>query len=222
MPQSPGQADNDNKLSAAQVAAFAKAAGFSGDDLVTAVAIVKAESNNNSAAKGGPNRNGSYDWGLFQINDVHKPTDEVKKNPLANARVAYGLYTARGNFKDWATYNSGSYQEHLPAARAGVKLMNERGVKWQQDTVASAGKIADAPTGGIGVPDALNVPAAITSGISALTSTFSKLFLSAGAYVFAAILLVLGIIILLRQPAGKLVGRATPVGKVAKIARVAD
>jgi lysozyme C len=35
------------------------------------VCLCEAESSRNTAAKGGPNSNGSYDYGLFQINDYY-------------------------------------------------------------------------------------------------------------------------------------------------------
>lgn len=37
--------------------------------LFLGVCLVEYESTRNSTAKGGPNWDGSYDWGLFQIND---------------------------------------------------------------------------------------------------------------------------------------------------------
>ncbi|XP_077291947.1 lysozyme-like [Arctopsyche grandis] len=33
------------------------------------VCLIEAESGRNTAVKGGPNNDGSYDWGLYQIND---------------------------------------------------------------------------------------------------------------------------------------------------------
>ncbi|CAG9799867.1 unnamed protein product [Chironomus riparius] len=53
---------------------FARAmsnAGFSRASLPNWVCLVKSESNFNSRVKGGPNSNGSYDWGIFQINDKY-------------------------------------------------------------------------------------------------------------------------------------------------------
>jgi hypothetical protein len=35
--------------------------------LSTGVCLIMAESSGNTAAKGGPNSNGSYDYGLFQV-----------------------------------------------------------------------------------------------------------------------------------------------------------
>lgn len=43
--------------------------GVSRQSLPHWVCLVRAESNYNTAAVGGPNSNGSKDWGLFQIND---------------------------------------------------------------------------------------------------------------------------------------------------------
>lgn len=36
---------------------------------ILGVCLVEAESSGNTAAKGGPNTDGSYDYGLFQINN---------------------------------------------------------------------------------------------------------------------------------------------------------
>ena len=46
-------------------------AGFSKASLPNWVCLVKAESNFNSRVKGPRNSNGSYDWGIFQINDKY-------------------------------------------------------------------------------------------------------------------------------------------------------
>nr|WIM01382.1 lysozyme [Limnephilus flavicornis] len=43
--------------------------GFARATLENWVCLVEAESSRNTAVKGGPNSNGSYDWGLYQIND---------------------------------------------------------------------------------------------------------------------------------------------------------
>jgi len=39
--------------------------------LSTGVCLIMSESSGNTAAKGGPNSNGSYDYGLFQVSTVH-------------------------------------------------------------------------------------------------------------------------------------------------------
>lgn len=43
--------------------------GFDRNSIADWICLVKSESSYDTAAKGGPNSNGSYDHGLFQIND---------------------------------------------------------------------------------------------------------------------------------------------------------
>lgn len=43
--------------------------GFSRASLPNWICLIKSESSYNTATIGGPNKNGSKDWGLFQIND---------------------------------------------------------------------------------------------------------------------------------------------------------
>ncbi|GLV44978.1 uncharacterized protein CBL_14450 [Carabus blaptoides fortunei] len=43
--------------------------GLPEDQLPDWVCLIESESSRNSSAIGGPNKNGSYDYGLFQIND---------------------------------------------------------------------------------------------------------------------------------------------------------
>lgn len=43
--------------------------GFSRDELPDWMCLIEHESSYNSKAVGGPNTDGSYDWGLWQIND---------------------------------------------------------------------------------------------------------------------------------------------------------
>lgn len=126
-------------LSDTQVAAFAHAGGFSGAALVTAVAIALAESGGNALAVNTHNANGSRDYGLFQINSVHKPTVRQQTNPLDNAAAAAAIYRAAGNsFKPWATFNSGSYKSHLNAANGAVGDLQKRGPSYENAQVAQA------------------------------------------------------------------------------------
>lgn len=43
--------------------------GYSMDSLPDWMCLVESESAFNSSSVGGPNSNGSFDWGIFQIND---------------------------------------------------------------------------------------------------------------------------------------------------------
>lgn len=118
---------SNKSLSPSGIAGAASSAGFTGSDLVTAVAIALAESSGETNVIGplpsGKNTDGTSDYGLFQINSSHKTllAQGNWKDPIANAKMAYSLYVARGRtFKDWTTYTTGSYLLHMPAAQIGV------------------------------------------------------------------------------------------------------
>jgi hypothetical protein len=128
------QASNDlaslveGNLSAQQIAGYARQAGFSGNDLVTATAIALAESGGNPNAynpetkAGAPDGMGSY--GLWQIYLYKHPefTGWDLYDPAQNALAAYEVYSAAGGFQPWATYGDGNgvYQTYLESASQGV------------------------------------------------------------------------------------------------------
>ena len=108
-------------------ATVAARAGFSGDRLVTAVAVGMGESscrpdaqNANGPTKGCPN--GSVDRGLWQINSCWHPSvsKSCAYDAQCNANAAYRISAKGGSFKAWAAYTNGSYRRHLDAARAAV------------------------------------------------------------------------------------------------------
>ena len=107
------------KLSPPQIANNVKLAGFPNNVVNTMVAIARAESDGDPKAKGGPNSNGTYDHGLFQINDVHRSRFglkwHLKYNPSVNAEMAKAVYDSQG-LKAWATYNNGAYKKFLDEA----------------------------------------------------------------------------------------------------------
>jgi hypothetical protein len=120
------------KLSPEEIARLASDAGFSGQDVETAVAIAMAES------KGGdPNEIGDLtiqtasmgpSVGLWQIRSVNpgygNPFDKAHRNyqanfdPATNAANAYAIYTnpdGKG-WREWSTYKNGKYKEFLDRA----------------------------------------------------------------------------------------------------------
>jgi hypothetical protein len=106
------------KLSPDQIAQYAAAAGFSGGDLTTAVAIAFAESSGNPQAF---NPEGSY--GLWQIYlQAHPEFAGVDlTDPATNAAAAFQVYRNAGNrFQPWSTFNSGAYTRYMASAQAGV------------------------------------------------------------------------------------------------------
>ena len=77
-------------------------------------AIALAESGGQVGQKGGPNNNGTYDYGLWQINSSHSQFDQNRllSDPLYNAQAAVSVYKSQG-LTAWSTYNSGAYKTFL-------------------------------------------------------------------------------------------------------------
>lgn len=116
---------NPFNLSASQIAQYAQNAGFSGDALITAVAIALAESSGNASAynpetqAGTPEGMGSY--GLWQIYlNAHPEFQGVDlTDPQNNANAAFEIFSTNG-FAPWSTYQSRAYQSYLTDATNGV------------------------------------------------------------------------------------------------------
>jgi hypothetical protein len=115
-----------SNLTAAQIATVASNAGFSGDDLVIAVAIALAESSGNPNAHGDVKLGtGTGSFGLWQIYaDAHPeygPDFSALYDPQKNANAAFEIYQGRGGtFQDWSTFKSGAYTAYLNQANEGV------------------------------------------------------------------------------------------------------
>ena len=128
----PAKAASDAAEASASAAAdlcatVASRAGFSGERLVTAVAVGMGESscrpdahNANGPTKGCPN--GSVDRGLWQINSCWHPSvsKSCAYDAQCNANAAHRISAKGSNFKPWVAYTNGSYKKHLDAARAAV------------------------------------------------------------------------------------------------------
>jgi len=114
-------------LSASQIAQYAASAGFTGDDLATAVAIALAESAGNpkaynpETAARTPQGQGSF--GLWQIYlKAHPEFANVDlTDPQMNANAAFSVYQAAGNrFTPWSTFGNGAYAGYLSQAQGAV------------------------------------------------------------------------------------------------------
>lgn len=81
-------------------------------DIMAAIAI--AESSGRSDAKGGPNSNGTFDYGCWQINSSHgyDTASLLAADQSYNARCAVSIYHSQG-LGAWSTYNSGAYKRYL-------------------------------------------------------------------------------------------------------------
>src|SRR5690242_4461912 len=89
----------------ADVARYAKRAGFPDGELVTAVAVAFAESTFNEKAVH-RNSDGSTDYGLWQINSVHgfpELSSGAWADPAVNARLAYQVWKSQG-WNAWSTH----------------------------------------------------------------------------------------------------------------------
>ena len=90
--------------------------------------VAMRESRGTPAIMGGPNGNGSYDFGLFQINDVHRADTAIDWDKILdgayNASIAY-RWTDGG--VDWSTWGLGStgwagwLKDHAPETWAQVQ-----------------------------------------------------------------------------------------------------
>jgi hypothetical protein len=107
------------KLTFAQIAAHAAAAGFRGADLVTAIAVAAAESGGNSNARALTSREDSR--GLWQIN-VRAHPEFASSNlydPATNARAAKAVLSKQG-WGAWSVYGRVKSGLFIPQATAAA------------------------------------------------------------------------------------------------------
>jgi TP901 family phage tail tape measure protein len=110
-----------------KVARVARAAGWRGNDLQTAIAVAGAESRFDPRANYVTSAEDSR--GLWQINTYAHGGGSELYNPMTNARVAYNLWKDQG-WGPWAGYTSGNYQGFLGQADHAIEtLLRIRGGK---------------------------------------------------------------------------------------------
>ena len=77
------------------------------------LAIARAESGCNPRSdNSGLNTDGTYDYGLFQINSVHGHSRSVLENPAKNTDIAFKIWQSQG-YRAWSAYNNGSYLKFI-------------------------------------------------------------------------------------------------------------
>lgn len=104
-------------LTSEQIAQVAVNAGFPAQDLtnlITCVAIAKAESSGRTDNVNSANTNGTIDRGLWQINSVHdeKLPGQDRFDPNVNAQLMMMISSGGKNWQPWSTYNNGAYNSH--------------------------------------------------------------------------------------------------------------
>lgn len=117
-------------LSDAEAAQVMAQAGFSGEALVTALAVAIGESGLNPAVPGptiAADGTLGRPQGLFQIREDSRQTGtggwrdgEKLYSPLFNAKAAYAISNGGTNWQPWEVFTSGAYQGNVERARAAV------------------------------------------------------------------------------------------------------
>jgi cell wall-associated NlpC family hydrolase len=101
-------------------------AGFRGDGLITAVAVIFAESGgdpsrvgHNSDAHVNPTGQNTIDRGLWQLNSYwhREVSDAAAYDADAASREAYRITGGGRDFKQWYGFTKGGYRTHLEEAR---------------------------------------------------------------------------------------------------------
>ena len=113
-------------MTISDIITVAQNAGFTGEDLVTAVAVAMAESGGNPTALGDIGI-GQGSFGLWQINSKYHPEFgpdfTTLYDPQTNANAAYSIYVAAGGFSPWSTFKSGSYQSFISSVLSAVVIV---------------------------------------------------------------------------------------------------
>ncbi|MBP7971501.1 MAG: hypothetical protein WBB44_08020 [Candidatus Nanopelagicales bacterium] len=97
------------QLSPTQLKSVLSRAGFREPSIRIAWAIVMRESRAFPAIVGPKNSDGTRDYGLFQINDVHRSHADFSRilDPVYNAQVGYGLTNGGRDFSHWGIGTQG-------------------------------------------------------------------------------------------------------------------
>jgi len=110
-------------LSDAELVAVARAGGFTGDSITTAVAVALATSGGRVGHARDLN-DGTFELGLWGVKDSTAGVDResLAFSPIANAQAAHGLFTSTGGWAWSPAFTSGSYraQQSRAAAAAGA------------------------------------------------------------------------------------------------------
>lgn len=119
------------KLTPMQTAAAAYLGGFRGDEIATAVAVARGESNFNTGS-----RNACCS-GLWQIHRTAH-ADKIKRHggegklldPAVNAQIAHEIYTAAGGWGPWSAYRSdnagASWASKVAQGKRAVDNLNKK------------------------------------------------------------------------------------------------
>lgn len=157
-------------LSPQQIAQYAAQAGFTGVNLVTAVAVALAESGGDPGAvnRGTPGHP-ENSQGLWQINlDAHPQYNGTNiMDPSSNAAAAFAVSSGGNNFGPWSTFTNGSYKNYISQALAAIgslglgQLFGSASTATTSTLGPGGGPLVSLPT--ITIPGAKDVTSAITN-----------------------------------------------------------
>lgn len=209
-------------LSDTQIATYAYAEGIRDEPtLARAVAVALAESGGNASAHNAKPPDDSY--GLWQINmygslgPQRRAAFTIASNsqlldPKTNAHAMY-LTSGHGkNWSPWSTFKSNAYLKYM-----------DRGTTAAKAVIAAA---PDSGKGGLfdGLKEIVDVPGAIGKGVSAFNANVTRIFSNFALVMVASILLILGVVILIREPlknaalkTASVAGGNSPIGKTAHV-----
>lgn len=124
--------ESPKSIGIAAVWSVAQIAGFTGDNLKTAVAIAFAESGgdpniyNPEKCACPPTPQGFGSFGLWQIYLYSHPEDSGinLRDPQQNADAAFRIFSAHNSFFPWSTFKFGQYKKWLPKVEAYAQTLN--------------------------------------------------------------------------------------------------
>lgn len=118
LPVTPTGNTSNTVLTPSQIYALARGQGLTPGNAIIATAIALAESGGNTLAQSPPNKNGTIDRGLWQINNGAHPDvlDSCAYNALCNAQAMAAISSQGTNWQAWSTFNNGDYKAHIAVA----------------------------------------------------------------------------------------------------------
>lgn len=175
----------------AELVAYARQAGFSGDAANRIAAISLAESGGDPNAINYNDPGGSY--GLTQINGAAwgPSAQNTLGNPLEAFRQAFSISKGGTDFTPWSTYNSGAYlqfyqpdggADSVPPAMAGLP----------DPTQVGAASFGSSDPGSLSGETATGQTTTVESPLSAIFGAIGNLFQQFGFIVLGGVLVAVG------------------------------
>jgi len=205
---------NPNLQAASQAAYAARAAGFTGNALVTIVAIGGPESGWVPTKHNPVPPDDSY--GVWQINMIGSmgparrkqfgiTSNEQLYDPMVNARAAWIVSNHGTNFAPWSTFKDGKYKASIPLAKQAITVAAPPG--------STKFGVPPVQPGGPSLPGFLDP---IGKAVASLNAQLQKIGSNAAIVLLIILFLAIGIMLITRTSVGKVVADVTPIGGAIK------